>query len=124
MSKASSKTSETNIKLILYRHLLGIPWGFVNYFWAMCSGDHHYRNEHVHLVWQEGDQLFRDCLFRESWGWLEDHYRFFVEMTDEGEETDPEDAAHNDRVSALFEKRMLTYDEIVDGLEHLYYLAV
>jgi len=36
--------------------LLGVPWGTVNYFWGDCSPDH------LHVVWQDGENLRRDCL--------------------------------------------------------------
>jgi len=36
--------------------LRGVPWGTVNYFWGECSPDH------LHVVWQDGENLRRDCL--------------------------------------------------------------
>lgn len=46
--------------------LNGIPWGTVNYFWNGCGGEAEYgvSGEHLHLVWQHGDQLLRDCIGR------------------------------------------------------------
>ncbi len=38
--------------------LLGVPWGLVNYFWADCG----YTGDHLHVVWQDGDELRRDCV--------------------------------------------------------------
>jgi len=35
----------------------GTPWCTVNYFWGDCSPDH------LHVVWQQGDKVYRDCLF-------------------------------------------------------------
>ena len=34
----------------------GILWGRVNYFWGDCKKDH------LHIVWQQGDKILRDCL--------------------------------------------------------------
>src|SRR5262245_20626700 len=35
--------------------LNGVPWGKVNYFWGDCKPDH------IHVVWQKGDELWRAC---------------------------------------------------------------
>jgi len=37
--------------------LRGVPWGWYNYYWGDCT------NDHLHLVWQKGDELQRDCVF-------------------------------------------------------------
>jgi hypothetical protein len=39
--------------------LNGTPWGRVNYFWGDCKDDH------LHVVWQKGDELRRACCWRE-----------------------------------------------------------
>lgn len=36
----------------------GTLWGRVEYFWDECK-----KSDHLHIVWQEGNSLFRDCLF-------------------------------------------------------------
>jgi len=38
--------------------LRGIPWGKVNYFWGPCAE----RANHLHIVWQKGEELRRCCL--------------------------------------------------------------
>jgi hypothetical protein len=38
--------------------LNGIPWGKVNYFWADDPATH------LHIVWQKGEELRRDCVYR------------------------------------------------------------
>ena len=38
----------------------GTPWGLVNYFWNDCS---YSSGTHLHVVWQDGERLFRDCVF-------------------------------------------------------------
>jgi hypothetical protein len=38
--------------------LRGVPWGFVNYFWGNCS------NNHLHVIWQKGQELRRACVWR------------------------------------------------------------
>jgi hypothetical protein len=35
----------------------GTPWGRVNYFWGQCEPDH------LHIVWQDRDELCRACVF-------------------------------------------------------------
>jgi len=37
----------------------GVPWGMVNYFWGDCAK----ASEHLHIVWQKGDELRRGCVF-------------------------------------------------------------
>lgn len=37
--------------------LQGTPWGRVNYYWGDCS------NNHLHVVWDDDEQLFRDCVY-------------------------------------------------------------
>jgi hypothetical protein len=37
--------------------LQGVPWGWVNYFWKPCEPDH------LHVVWQVGDELRRSCIY-------------------------------------------------------------
>jgi hypothetical protein len=37
--------------------LEGVPWGTVNYFPKPCEPDH------LHVVWQKGDELRRACVF-------------------------------------------------------------
>ena len=39
--------------------LRGVPWGTVNYFWGGCAK----AAEHLHVVWQKGDQLRRACVW-------------------------------------------------------------
>jgi hypothetical protein len=41
----------------------GVPWGTINYFWKGCGLD----EEHVHVVWQKGDELRRDCVRSPDW---------------------------------------------------------
>jgi hypothetical protein len=43
--------------------LRGDLWGLVNYFWKGCHGGHREQLEHLHLVWQLGDELRRECIF-------------------------------------------------------------
>lgn len=38
--------------------LHGQPWGMVNYFWGDCSA-----GNHLHVVWQQGERLFRSCVY-------------------------------------------------------------
>lgn len=38
----------------------GAIWGQVNYFWGGCEGP-----QHLHLVWQKGTELRRDCFYPE-----------------------------------------------------------
>lgn len=40
--------------------LNGIVWGRVNYFWGPC------RPNHLHIVWQKEEGLFRDCTYSHS----------------------------------------------------------
>lgn len=51
----------------------GQPWGIVNYCPdKKCSRKYcHYDNEHLHIVWQAGNELRRTTVFRnaESMGW-------------------------------------------------------
>lgn len=42
--------------------LQGTPWGLVNYFWHDC-GPTWPERPHLHVVWQCGERLFRDCVF-------------------------------------------------------------
>lgn len=37
--------------------LAGVPWGIVNYFWGPCT------NNHLHVVWQKGEELRRACVY-------------------------------------------------------------
>ena len=39
--------------------LLGLPWGTVNYFWGGCVSD----IQHLHVVWQKGEELRRACVY-------------------------------------------------------------
>lgn len=39
--------------------LLGLPWGTVNYFWGGCVSD----VQHLHVVWQKGEELRRACVY-------------------------------------------------------------
>lgn len=39
--------------------LAGVPWGIVNYFWGDCS------DNHLHVVWQKGEDLRRACVYAE-----------------------------------------------------------
>ena len=39
--------------------LRGQPWGTVNYFWGDCASG----STHLHVVWQQGERLFRDCVY-------------------------------------------------------------
>lgn len=39
--------------------LRGVPWGIVNYFWGDCAK----AKEHLHVVWQKGDELRRACVY-------------------------------------------------------------
>lgn len=41
--------------------LRGVPWGVVNYFWGACAK----ASEHLHVVWQKGDELRRACVYPE-----------------------------------------------------------
>jgi hypothetical protein len=44
--------------------LRGVAWGLVNYFPKPCKPDH------LHVVWQKGDELRRDCvrpMYRHQW---------------------------------------------------------
>jgi hypothetical protein len=41
----------------------GEPWGLVNYFWNDCGYLVHGRPaEHLHVVWQGGNRLYRACV--------------------------------------------------------------
>ena len=42
--------------------LRGVPWGKVNYFWGECSPDH------LHIVWQQGNELRRSCAYPSARG--------------------------------------------------------
>ena len=44
--------------------ITGTPWCVVNYFWQGCGKD--WAN-HLHLVWQQGDKIYRDCLCTSDW---------------------------------------------------------
>jgi hypothetical protein len=44
--------------------LRGTPWGLVNYRWGECADR---GQDHLHVVWQEGDFLRRDCLDSNPW---------------------------------------------------------
>jgi hypothetical protein len=37
----------------------GVPWGIVNYFWGTCAKS----TEHLHVVWQKGEELRRACVW-------------------------------------------------------------
>jgi len=54
--------------------LRGVPWGTVNYFWKGCAvwdqdgdasrvGDN---DRHIHVVWQQGGELRRDCVYQDG----------------------------------------------------------
>jgi hypothetical protein len=48
--------------------LQGVAWGHVNYFFGDCQPDH------LHVVWQKGEELRRSCVYRRQdrmgyWGW-------------------------------------------------------
>jgi hypothetical protein len=52
--------------------LRGVPWGFVNYFWK----DNEQRRwnsqqARLHVVWQQGDRLYRDLVECE-WTWYDE----------------------------------------------------
>lgn len=53
---------------------VGIPWGTVNYHPDKCSGD----RSHLHVVWQEGDQLRRSKVMVPRWEahWADSHDDF------------------------------------------------
>jgi hypothetical protein len=38
--------------------LKGVPWGKVNYFWGDCKNA-----DHLHIIWQKGDELRRACVY-------------------------------------------------------------
>src|SRR5262245_40431082 len=40
----------------------GVPWGRVNYRWGGCAGK---GQDHLHVVWQKGDELRRACVERD-----------------------------------------------------------
>lgn len=42
--------------------LVGTPWGTVNYFFGDC------RDNHLHIVWQKGDELRRSCVYARNRG--------------------------------------------------------
>lgn len=52
-------------------NLRGLPWGKVNYFWGDCQPNH------LHVVWQSGDRLFRSCVMKVR-GAYEQHRRIIV----------------------------------------------
>jgi hypothetical protein len=58
--------------------LNGQPWGKVNYFWGDCKPNH------LHVVWQKGDELRRDCVFP-NWPFDREgmHKRLTTEMLSE-----------------------------------------
>lgn len=43
--------------------LTGVPWGYVNYHPDKCGSD----DEHLHVVYQSGDDLYRSRVDRPSW---------------------------------------------------------
>jgi hypothetical protein len=43
--------------------LRGDLWGTVNYFWKGCSTHWNGQVEHLHLIWQLGDELRRCCIY-------------------------------------------------------------
>ena len=43
--------------------LVGTIWGRVNYFWGECK-----EGDHLHIVWQYGDELRRACAYRRPKG--------------------------------------------------------
>ena len=45
--------------------LRGVPWGTVNYFWPPCKPNH------LHIVWQKGDELRRACEYAPGQKWVE-----------------------------------------------------
>lgn len=45
--------------------LNGVPWGKVNYFWGDCMPNH------LHIVWQLGNELRRDCIYEKWPEWRE-----------------------------------------------------
>lgn len=50
--------------------LRGVPWGIVNYFWGDCAK----ASEHLHVVWQKGDELRRACVYpkpESTRGWVQ-----------------------------------------------------
>jgi hypothetical protein len=46
-------------------HQRGIPWGLVNYFWPGCD-QRGVETRHLHVLWQDGTELYRDCVFAEN----------------------------------------------------------
>ena len=51
--------------------ILGTPWCSVNYFWENCTPPGNYIGinnkklaEHIHLVWQQGGTIYRDCIYQ------------------------------------------------------------
>lgn len=44
--------------------LKGTPWGLVNYFWPDCG---EYEHRHLHVLWQDDDCLYRDCVLPTGW---------------------------------------------------------
>jgi hypothetical protein len=40
--------------------LLGTPWGRVNYWWQGCGPRD---GQHLHIIWDNGDELYRACAF-------------------------------------------------------------
>src|SRR5690606_1901355 len=43
--------------------LNGTPWGYVNYHPDKCGAD----DEHLHVVWQDGNDLFRSRFDKPAW---------------------------------------------------------
>jgi hypothetical protein len=57
--------------------LRGVPWGTVNYFWGDCKPDH------LHVVWQKGDELRRACVYKPRWPYL------YAKETEDDDTDDP-----------------------------------
>ena len=54
--------------------LKGVPWGRVNYFWGKCEPDH------LHIVWQKGEELRRACVHKAHWFRDTKAFRAFCEL--------------------------------------------
>lgn len=46
----------------------GLPWGLINYFWPGCDQLHDGSERHLHVLWQDGMELYRDCVYPERKG--------------------------------------------------------
>lgn len=63
----------------------GEPWGLVNYFWGGCGKElmrdleNDYQSPaggaHLHVVWQDGGELKRSCVWPDRWGVSRDQER-------------------------------------------------